>query len=131
MLISLYTLPNCAESEQTRAALASHGIPFTERNAVDQSPLIAPVIATVVAGDIVAWRGHHPEFIELLADLVSQGPVPGHGLPYRELAEEAVVTRQQALVEVWGHQLDPQEFLKECGDQPLYRGKVLLDWLGY
>ena len=71
MLISLYTLPNCAASDETRAALTARGIAFTERSAADQSPLAAPVVATIVNHGIVAWRGHRPDLIDLLEDLVA------------------------------------------------------------
>lgn len=130
-LISLYTLSNCAESEQTRQALVKHGISFSERSAADHSPPASPVVATIVKGQIVAWTGHRPDMIELLADLLDLGPVPEGGLAYLEQAEEAVLTRFQVLVEIENHQLNHQDFFGECGDHPLYRGSTLLNWLGY
>lgn len=131
MLISLYTLPNCAASNQTRMALKHAGIAFTERSAADQSPLEAPVVALIVDRHIVAWRGHRADMIDLLADLISDGPVPPYGLRDLEEAEHAVLTRHQALSQVEAHQGHAEDFLDECGDQPLYRGQTVLDWLGY
>ncbi|MEE9937498.1 MAG: hypothetical protein PIQ35_27445 [Achromobacter xylosoxidans] len=131
MLVSLYTLPRCAASDEARRALTSRGIAFTERSAADQSPSVSPVIATVVDGHLVAWHGHYPDLLDLLADLISEGPVQAHGLLTRNEACEAVLTRQQVLAQVEKHYLYPQQFLDECGDHPLYRGAVLMDWLGY
>lgn len=131
MLVSLYTLPNCTASDEARNALTGRGIAFTERSAADQSPPVSPVIASVVDGHVVSWHGHFPELLELLADLIDEGPVLAHGLLSRDEACNAVLTRQQALEQVEKHYLYPQQFLDECGDQPLYRGVVLMDWLGY
>lgn len=131
MLISLYTLPNCEASELTRAAFLRAGIPFTERSAVDQSPLEAPVVSTIVDRHIVAWRGHRADMIDLLADLISDGPVLAHGLREREAAEEAVLTRFQVMQEIRDHQLSAEDFFADHGNHPLYRGRDLLNWLGY
>ncbi|OZI46956.1 hypothetical protein [Bordetella genomosp. 5] len=131
MQISLYTLPNCEASKLTREAFLRAGIQFSERSAADQSPLEAPVVSTIVDRRIVAWRGHRADMIELLHALVSEGPVPAHGLSDLEEARHAVLTRHQALVQVEEHGAWPQSFLDECGDHALYRGSVVLDWLGY
>lgn len=131
MLISLYTLPNCDDSKQTRVALTSAGIAFTERSAADQSPLEAPVITMIVNNEIVAWRGHRPDLLELLADLIDVGPVTAHGLQDRDHARDAVLTRMQVNGQIEGHQVSVSDFFDECGNHPLYRGAVVLDWLGY
>lgn len=129
--IRLYTLLHCAACDDTRAALTARDIAFTERSAVDKAPGIVPVVTALVEGGIVAWSGHRPDMIDLLADLLNDGPVPPHGLRDLEAAENTVLTRQQVLDQVEQHQLNPQDFLDECGDAPLYRGAALLDWLGY
>ncbi|WYX27702.1 hypothetical protein WJ976_19300 [Achromobacter denitrificans] len=131
MLISLYTLPQCTESAQTRQALVNLGIAFTERSAADHSPQVSPVLATIINNGIVAWTGHQPAMIDLLADLIDAGPVEAGGLAYLEQAEDAVLTRFQVLVEIENQQLNHQDFFDDCGDHPLYRGSALLNWLGY
>jgi len=130
-VISLYTLPNCIEADETRAALSAHGLTFTERSAQDQSPPTSPVVALVVQGEMVAWTGHRPDLIDLLADLIAYGPVPRSGLGDRELADDAIITRLQAIAQIERHQLNAGEFFAEFGNHPLYRGASLLDWLGY
>lgn len=131
MLVSLYTLPNCEESELTRKALRSLGIPFTERSAADTSPPFSPVVAMVVNSECIGWHGHQPELLELLADLLADGPIPFHGLTDFEQAESAVLTRKQAADQIEAHGLYVPDFFRDCGEQPLYRGSVLLNWLGY
>ncbi|WLW63597.1 hypothetical protein RA224_09300 [Achromobacter aegrifaciens] len=130
-LVSLYTLSNCAESEQTRQALVNLGISFLQRSAADLSRPASPLVAAIVNGHSVAWRGHRPDMIELLADLLELGPVAEGGLADLEQADEAVLTRLQVLGEIDRHQLDHQDFYDDCGDHPLYRGSALLNWLGY
>jgi len=130
-VISLYTLPNCIEADETRAALVAHGLTFTERSAQDQSPPTSPVVALVVQGEMVAWTGHRPDLIDLLADLIAYGPVPRSGLGDREQADDAIITRLQAIAQIERHQLKAGEFFAEFGNHPLYRGAPLLDWLGY
>lgn len=48
-----------------------------------------------------------------------------------EEAREARVTREQARREIEKHGCSWADFLAECGDHPIYRGAVVLDWLGY
>lgn len=48
-----------------------------------------------------------------------------------EEAVDAIVTRQEALREIRRHGLSEQEFLEEVGDRATYRGKEVLDWMGY
>ena len=138
MLISLYTLPNCEASELTRAAFLRAGIPFTERSAMDYAPALArkgfdsaPVVTVAVENELVAWEGHRPDLIELLADLMDTGPVAADGLRERDAADEAVLTRLQVMQEIRDHQLSAEDFFAEHGNHPLYRGRDLLNWLGY
>ncbi|MCZ8254668.1 MAG: hypothetical protein O9327_03150 [Polaromonas sp.] len=50
-----------------------------------------------------------------------------------EDACEATVSRAQAQQEIARHDVDGgfEQFLLDVGDQPVYRGKQVLDWLGY
>lgn len=130
-VISLYTLSNCIEADETRAALAAHGLTFTERSAEDHSPPTSPVVALVVQGEVVAWTGHRPDLIDLLADLLDYGPVPRGGLADREQADDAILTRMQTIAQIEQHHLNVGDFFAEFGNQPLYRGALVLAWLGY
>ncbi|ARP82930.1 hypothetical protein CAL12_20330 [Bordetella genomosp. 8] len=138
MHIALYTTAACDECDKTKAALVARGIRFTERSAAEhQCALVAkgfdgpPVIAFSVESELVAWQGYRQDLIDLLADLIEYGPLPRHG--FRDLcdARDAVLTRFQAMQHIRGHQLDADEFFADHGKHPLYRGAVLLDWLGY
>lgn len=138
MPITLYITPECAQCELTKAALADRGIGFTARSAAEYAHVLAekgydtaPVLAVAIENELVAWQGHRPDMIELLADLFDLGPVSARGLRERESADEAVVTRIQVMEEIGRHQLNAQEFFADCGNHPLYRGHVLLEWLGY
>lgn len=138
MSITLYSTPDCAECTLTKAALAAYGVEFTERSAADFAQALAakgydsaPVLAIAVENELVTWQGHRSDLIELLADLIATGPVSAAGLRDRDAAEEAVLTRMQVIEEIRNHQLNAQEFFADCGNHPLYRGHVLLDWLGY
>ena len=81
----------------------------------------------------IATRAHEAVglLIELLADLMDTGPVAADGLRERDAADEAVLTRLQAMQEIRNHQLSAEDFFADCGNQPLYRGRDLLNWLGY
>ena len=136
--VALYTHLACAQCELSKDDLAARGIDFTERSAADFAQALAakgydtaPVLAVAVENELVAWHGHRPDLIELLADLMDLGPVSVHGLRDREAANEAVLTRIQVMEEIGEHQLDAQDFFVNCGNHPLYRGRVLLEWLGY
>lgn len=48
-----------------------------------------------------------------------------------EEACEAEITRETAAAEVARHGADWQEFLAAVGSRQFYRGKEVLDWLGY
>ncbi|OZI62132.1 hypothetical protein [Bordetella genomosp. 11] len=138
MHIAVYTTAACDECDKTKGALVARGIRFTERCATEhQRALVAngfaspPVIAFSVESELVAWQGYRQDMIDLLADLIEYGPLPRHG--FRDLcdARDAVLTRFQAMQHIRGHQLDAEEFFTDHGKHPLYRGAVLLDWLGY
>lgn len=136
--VVLYTHLACVQCELSKDELAARGIEFTERSAADFAQALAakgydtaPVLAVAVENELVAWQGHRPDLIELLADLMDLGPVSVHGLRDRETANDAVLTRIQVMEEIGKHQLDAQDFFADCGNQPLYRGHALLDWLGY
>lgn len=138
MPITLYTNSGNAECALTKAALADRGIEFTELNAADYAQALAakgydsaPVLAIAVESELVAWQGHRLDLVELLADLIATGPVSAAGLRDRDEAEEAVLTRKQVMQEIGRHQVDAEDFLADHGDHPLYRGAVLLGWLGY
>ena len=136
--VVLYTHLACVQCELSKDDLAARGIDFTERSAADFAQALAakgydtaPVLAAAIENELVAWQGHRPDMIELLADLFDLGPVSARGLRDRESADEAVVTRIQVMEEIGRHQLNAQEFFADCGNHPLYRGHVLLEWLGY
>lgn len=138
MLISLYTQPNCAASNLTREAFQRAVFPFSERSAMDYAPALAregfdsaPVVTVAVENELVAWEGHRPDLLELLADLMDTGPVAADGLRDRDAADEAVLTRLQTMQEIRDHQLNAEDFFADCGNEPLYRGRDLLNWLGY
>lgn len=46
-------------------------------------------------------------------------------------AQEVILTRYQAQLEVAGHSLDWGDFLDDLGDHDTYKGADVLDWLGY
>ncbi len=50
-----------------------------------------------------------------------------------EWARSITVTRDEAKREIDKHMSDGgfDQFLKECGDRPEYKGSKVLDWLGY
>ncbi|KAG1434883.1 hypothetical protein G6F57_021382 [Rhizopus arrhizus] len=136
--VVLYTHLACVQCELSKDTLAERGIEFTERSAADFAQALsakgydtAPVLFVAIENELVAWQGHRPDLIELLADLMDLGPVPAHGLHLEEDAAEAVLTRMQVLEEIHRHQLDTADFFADHGNHPLYRGRVLLEWLGY
>ncbi|KRA01284.1 hypothetical protein [Achromobacter sp. Root565] len=138
MAIVLYTVLGGAECALTKAALAQRGLQYAERSAMDYAPALArkgydfaPVVTVAVENELIAWTGHRPDLIELLADLLDTGLVDADGLRERDAAEEAVLTRFQVVLQLRDHQANAQEFFAEHGDQPLYRGRDLLNWLGY
>lgn len=130
MLITLTTKANCIESDKARSALEDFGIAFTERKEADPPPASVLLVARI-NDDVVAWTGYRPDMTDLLADLLDMGPVPEGGIDDLENAEEAVLTRTQVVAEIHNHQQSTKAFFEECGDHPLYRGSVLLNWLGY
>ncbi|WP_217618851.1 hypothetical protein [Achromobacter sp. GbtcB20] len=138
MAIVLYTVLGGAECALTKAALAQRGLQYAERSAMDYAPALArkgydlaPVVTVAVENELIAWTGHRPDLIELLADLLDTGLVDADGLRERDAAEEAVLTRFQVVLQLRDHQANAQDFFAEHGDQPLYRGRDLLNWLGY
>lgn len=49
-----------------------------------------------------------------------------------ETACEAIVSREEARLEIEKHDCDGfSAFLKDVGDRETYRGREVLDWLGY
>lgn len=48
-----------------------------------------------------------------------------------EDAIHATVTREEAKREIEQHHADWNEFKREVGDKPTYRGEEVLGWLGY
>jgi hypothetical protein len=48
-----------------------------------------------------------------------------------EDARAATVTREQARREIIRHGLAWTDFVADCGDRASYRGRTILDWLGY
>ncbi|CAO3958582.1 hypothetical protein [Achromobacter mucicolens] len=138
MAIVLYTVLGGAECALTKAALAQRGLQYAERSAMDYAPALArkgldfaPVVTVAIENELIAWTGHRPDLIELLADLLDTGLVDADGLRERDAAEEAVLTRFQVVQEIGGHQLSADDFFADNGDHPLYRGRDLLNWLGY
>lgn len=136
--IVLYTVLGGAECALTKAALAQRGLQYAECSAMDYGTALArngfdfaPVVTVAVENEFVAWTGHRPDLIELLADLLDTGVVDADGLRDRETAEEAVLTRLQVVLQLRDHQANAQDFFADHGDQPLYRGRDLLNWLGY
>lgn len=92
---------------------------------------LAPVLSVAIENELVAWEGHRADLIELLADLLDTGVVPADGLRDMHDAEGAVLTRLQVIQEIRHHQLSTDEFFADHGNHPLYRGSVVLGWLGY
>ncbi|WP_313065138.1 hypothetical protein [Achromobacter animicus] len=138
MPIVLYTVLGGAECALTKAALTQRGLQYGERSAMDYGTALArrgfdfaPVVTVAVENEFVAWTGHRPDLIELLADLLETGVLDADGLRDRETAEEAVLTRLQVVLQLRDHQANAQDFFADHGDQPLYRGRDLLNWLGY
>ncbi|AZS77386.1 MAG: hypothetical protein E2591_30455 [Achromobacter sp.] len=136
--VVLYTHLACAQCELSKNDLAERGIEFCECSAAHFAQALsakgydsAPVLAVAIENELVAWQGHRPDMIELLADLFDLGTVSAEGLRDRGSADEAVLTRIQVMEEIGRHQLNAQEFFADCGNHPLYRGRVLLEWLGY
>lgn len=136
--VVLYTQLACAQCELTKTTLAARGIEFTERSRVDFASALAgkgfslaPVLTFAVENELIAWEGHRADLIELLADLMDTGVVPVDGLRDRDAAEEAVLTRFQVMQEIRDHQLSAEDFFADHSNQPLYRGRDLLNWLGY
>lgn len=136
--VVLYTHLACIQSELSKSALSMRGIEFTERSGVDYASALArkgfgfaPVLSVAIENELVAWEGHRADLIELLADLLDTGVVPADGLRDIHDAEEAVLTRLQVIQEIRAHQLSAEEFFADHGNHPLYRGSVVLDWLGY
>lgn len=48
-----------------------------------------------------------------------------------EDACEATATREEARREIESHSCSFEEFVRDAGDQPTYRGSTVLNWLGY
>ena len=50
-----------------------------------------------------------------------------------ELADalECTVTRKEAIAEIMNHGVPVEDFFKEVGDRPEYKGSDVLYWLGY
>ena len=46
-------------------------------------------------------------------------------------AVKATVTKEEARREILKHQLSFKDFLVEIGNKSFYKGKEVLDWLGY
>ncbi|MCH1986481.1 hypothetical protein L7Q78_05845 [Achromobacter xylosoxidans] len=136
--VVLYIRPACAQSDLSKVALTDRGIKFTLRSATEYAAALsvkgfssAPVLTVTVENELIAWEGHRPELIEMLADLMDTGPVGAHGLRDRDAAEDAVLTRFQIMQEIRDHQLSAEGFFADHGNLPLYRGRDLLNWLGY
>lgn len=139
MNITLYTIPTCAACALTKAALTERDIAFIERSATEYAAgLIAkgfdgitPVVTFTVESELVVWQGHRPDLLDLLVDLVAHGPLPHHG--FRDIADasDSVLSRFQVMQHIRGHQLASEDFFADHGNQPLYRGSVVLGWLGY
>lgn len=137
MCITIYTHPELPESNATVQQFIDAGLGITvycpQRNpdAVRGAGVVRfpTVHAKTVEGDF-HWVGHRPDLIAMLADLLAVGQVTAAIDNYDDAAD-AVLTRQQALREIRDHQLNVEDFLAQCGDQPLYRGQAVLDWLGY
>lgn len=48
-----------------------------------------------------------------------------------EDAMDATVTKAQAQAEIKKHDQDWNEFVRDVGDKPSYKGSEVLEWLGY
>ena len=48
-----------------------------------------------------------------------------------EEARQVMVSKAEAIAEIRDHDADPQDFFNDCGERDQYRGRVVLDWLGY
>lgn len=138
MIVTLYTTPSCQPCRIAKRAMESRGIVFKTADAAEHVDSLrtmgfamAPVTVVHVASDTSAWQGFRPDFIELLAELVELGPMPRCGLSDYETACAAILTQAHVRYELARHGASAQEFYAAHGDHPLYRGAVLLDWLGY
>jgi hypothetical protein len=138
MIVTLYTTPSCQPCRIAKRAMENRGIVFTTVDATDYADglrslgfSIAPVTVVQVARDTSAWQGFRPDCIELLAELAEVGPMPRCGLSDYETARAAILTLAHVRYELARHGANAQEFYVVHGQHPLYRGAVLLDWLGY
>ena len=56
-------------------------------------------------------------------------------MSYYESAAETTITKTRALIELHNHgifhELDLNEFYKDCGDKTHYDAQEVLRWLGY
>lgn len=53
-------------------------------------------------------------------------------MPYEEATDaQTTVSRSEAQFEIEQHGCDFDEFLRDCGDKPEYKGAEVLGWLGY
>lgn len=135
--ITVYANSNREPSAKTIEEMSRRGLRFSIVSSQNLASVKAarvtqfPTVSAITAAGRVRWDGHHPDYIQMLADLISDGPIPRGGLSDYETATQVVLTREQALQEVVEHQLSTDEFLADCGDAPLYRGSKVLDWLGY
>lgn len=46
-------------------------------------------------------------------------------------AIEATISAKQARIEIERHGLSYADFVADCGKRDSYKGKTILDWLGY
>jgi len=121
----------CAQSAATKAMLSRLGICVVERHWRPDEQDTAPIVSIELGIETVTWHGHQPDCIAMLAELCEMGSVPAHGLGSLEEEHDAILTRGQVVMEIERHGADAGEFFSECGEQPLYRGETILNWLGY
>lgn len=48
-----------------------------------------------------------------------------------ETAQQAIITKAQAIAEIKRHGVDPVDFFNEVGTKTHYKGSDVLWWLGY
>jgi hypothetical protein len=48
-----------------------------------------------------------------------------------EQAIKAIISAKQARIEIERHGLSYADFIADCGKREAYKGKTILDWLGY
>jgi hypothetical protein len=48
-----------------------------------------------------------------------------------EEAMDAMVTKEEAIIEILLHRQNPREFFAEVGEREEYQGSEVLEWLGY